>query len=69
MALAIKLDGSDENRQEIFGVLYRFADHAKICDVCNVKTGVHCDVGGHILHELTKFQEVQEVPEGWQLPS
>lgn len=66
MAIAIDLKNlSDERRKEIFGVLHRFADHAKVCDTCNVKTGRHCEVGFHILHELTKFNEVKPVPENW----
>lgn len=64
MAIAIKLDGlSDAKRTEIFGILHRFADHAGVCDTCNVKTGAHCDMGGHILRELATFEEVKEVPE------
>lgn len=61
MAMAIPLDSPDY--PEFKDILFRFADHSKVCDVCSVKTFRYCKTGGLILHELAQLPTVKEVPE------
>lgn len=64
MAIAIRQDSP--HLPEIFEILHRFAAHSNVCDTCDPRTGKHCAIGGHILQELTQYQDVKEVPKDWK---
>lgn len=64
--MALKINTESPHWPEIREILHQWSDHAKICEVCDVKTGKTCGVGLLILKELTRFgDDVQEVPEDY----